>query len=485
MWVALPELFPDHLADGRAGRGYESFGLVYEAGRDARFDLPIGMSMRRVQGIDRVYFTCSICHTGTVRDGANSPRRVVLGMPSNTVNFGAVATFLQESTADARFEPAGVMAGIARVTELRDREYRGNAAYRPEPLGWIDRVLFRYAGVAMFRSRLSDLLGRLSFLDMTSWGPGRVDTFGPPKALLGFRMDTAPARELVGVVDFPSVWHQKARQGMWLHWDGNNCSVDERNLSAGFGTGATPTTLDRDSMLRIADYLWDDVRPPAFPKARIDATLASEGETVYKAMCRTCHGDRDSPFRQLGDGSLVGDVTPIERVGTDRARLDSYTRELALAQGMLYAGYPADEAACRDYVETACQAGRSDAEYREWRSRCYPARFQHFRKTWGYANSPLDGLWLRAPYLHNGSVPNLRALLEPGARRPVTFYIGHDVYDFDNVGFVTSGPDAQRGGWAFDTRVIGNGNGGHEGKAFGTELPRHLKDALLEYLKTL
>ena len=25
---------------------------------------------------------------------------------------------------------------------------------------------------------------------------------------------------------------------------------------------------------------------------------------------------------------------------------------------------------------------------------------------------PLDGLWLRAPYLHNGSVPDLRALLE-------------------------------------------------------------------------
>ena len=28
---------------------------------------------------------------------------------------------------------------------------------------------------------------------------------------------------------------------------------------------------------------------------------------------------------------------------------------------------------------------------------------------------PLDGLWLRAPYLHNGSVPTLRDLLEPSA----------------------------------------------------------------------
>ena len=43
----------------------------------------------------------------------------------------------------------------------------------------------------------------------------------------------------------------------------------------------------------------------------------------------------------------------------------------------------------------------------------YPRRFSHFRKTYGYANMPLDGVWLRAPYLHNGSVPTLRDLLNP------------------------------------------------------------------------
>jgi 16S rRNA (cytosine1402-N4)-methyltransferase len=36
---------------------------------------------------------------------------------------------------------------------------------------------------------------------------------------------------------------------------------------------------------------------------------------------------------------------------------------------------------------------------------------------------PLDGIWLRAPYLHNGSVPTLRALLSPSTR-PVTFRRG-------------------------------------------------------------
>ena len=102
-------------------------------------------------------------------------------------------------------------------------------------------------------------------------------------------MDIAPAHEKMGVADFPSVWNQRARKGMSLHWDGNNCSVDERNLSAGFGTGATPATLDRDGLFRIADYSGIPREPPPFPRDRIDAHLAA-GEAVYGEYCRTCHG---------------------------------------------------------------------------------------------------------------------------------------------------------------------------------------------------
>jgi hypothetical protein len=94
---------------------------------------------------------------------------------------------------------------------------------------------------------------------------------------------------------------------------------------------------------------------------------------------------------------------------------------------------------------------------------------------------PLDGLWLRAPYLHNGSVPDLRALLDPPSARPKVFYIGYDVYDYQRGGFVTQGPDAERRGWRLDTRARGNGNGGHE---YGTDLSHAEKIALVEYLKT-
>lgn len=467
IWIALPELFPDYLPDGQRGRGYAAFGMIYEDGRDPRFDLPIGMSMRRVQGVDRVYFNCAVCHTGTVRDAPDAERRIVVGMPANRFDLGALADFLGASAGDWRFRSSRMMPTVDRLEEAREEAELPDDRYRPEPFGRVDRLLFRYVGIALMREQLLTLTSRLSFVDGSSWGPGRVDTFNPPKALLGFPMEKAPELEKVGNADFPSVWNQRWKEGMQLHWDGNNTRVDERNLSAGFGTGATPTTLDKDGVLRMAEYLWDVAEPPPFPEARVRSEMLAEGEAVYRTECWGCHGNREAPFREEGDGGRVGTVTSIDRVGTDRARLDSYTPELAAAQNTLYAGFPEDEEACRETPDDT--------------DRCYPARFSHFRKTWGYANMPLDGLWLRAPYLHNGSVPDLRALLQPPEARPDVFWIGYDVYDYDRVGFVTRGPDAERHGWRFDTSLRGNGNGGH---LYGTNLTPAQKDALIEYLKT-
>src|SRR3546814_2561223 len=148
------------------------------------------------------------------------------------------------------------------------------------------------------------------------------------------------------------------------------------------------------------------LRPPR--STRTDTlfpyTTLFRSKGVYGQYCAACHGASGRDF----SGKYVGKVTPLAQVGTDRRRLDSYTRDLALNQSTLYAGYP-------------------------W-------RFTHFRKTFGYANMPLDGLWLRAPYLHNGSVPTLRDLLKPAAARPKAFWRGDDVYDPVNAGFVTNVP---------------------------------------------
>jgi hypothetical protein len=82
--------------------------------------------------------------------------------------------------------------------------------------------------------------------------------------------------------------------------------------------------------------------------------------------------------------------------------------------------------------------------------------------------------------LHNGSVPNLRELLEKPENRSKVFYRGYDVYDPKNLGFVSSGPDAEREGWKYDTTVKGNSNSGH---LYGTDLAPEDKLALVEYLK--
>ena len=157
--------------------------------------------------------------------------------------------------------------------------------------------------------------------------------------------------------------------------------------------------------------------------------------------CANCHS--------FGGGK-TGTVEDIGSIQTDPSRLNSYTLIFASSQAQLF----------------------PDSQY----------RFTHFRKTNGYANMPLDGIWARAPYLHNGSVPTLEDLLKDPAERPKQFARGYDVYDPQKVGFVSDTPQARSAGSLYDTTIPGNGNGGH---LFGTKLPEADKQDLIEFMKTL
>jgi hypothetical protein len=96
---------------------------------------------------------------------------------------------------------------------------------------------------------------------------------------------------------------------------------------------------------------------------------------------------------------------------------------------------------------------------------------------------PLDGVWLRAPFLHNGSVPTLRDLLEVPENRPKEFYRGYDVYDPVKVGFVSNVTEENGHKYfRYDTSTPGNSNAGH---LYGTSLTAEEKDALVEYIKKL
>ncbi len=435
---ALPRVFPEYLPAGAARRDLTAFGFLQEPGRD----LPIGFSVRR-RIVDLTAINCAACHVGSVREAPDSAPAVIAGMPANTVDLMAFFRFLFDCASDWRFSPEHLLPAMEEDGEL----------------GAVDRTIYR-AVIPLMQRGLLARKARLALFfsdDYPRFGPGRVNTFDT------FKLDQfaptyhgrpIPREELYGTVDFPSIWNQAPREGLRLHWDGNNTSVRERNLSAALGAGATPATIELDRILGVEAWLWT-LPPPSYPFA-IDGAQARRGEDLYRRHCHRCHDFQ---------GEAIGTVVPLEQIGTDRHRLDSYTPLLLEAQQIYTAGRP-------------------------W-------AFTHFSKTDGYANLPLDGIWARAPYLHNGSVPSLWDLLTPAEQRPAVFTRGGDVYDPAKLGFryqVLAGSRAAgyrdargepyRGReFVFDTAETGNGNGGHTGPAYGTDLDDADKRALIEYFK--
>ena len=431
-WIfqALPQVCAKHLP----GDGYASLGLIFEDGKD----LPVGMSKRRHQGIDKTFLNCAVCHASTVRDAPGAKPRLYLGMPAKQLDIMAFEKFFFNCAKDPKFAAEFIVPEARRLAQASGQDF-----------DLLDRYVVYPVAVALMRERLLMLAGRFGFvLDQPAWGPGRVDTFNSAKVIFNFPMDALSPAENDAPADFPSIWLQGQRQGMQLHWDGNNTMVEERNKSAAFGTGTTPPThrprqrrTDRGVAAhpRAAEVSVSDRRREGGARRRI-----------YKEYCAACHGASGRNFA----GSDVGKVTAIAAIGTDRRRLDSYTYDLAVNQATLYAGY-------------------------DW-------RFRHFRKTFGYANLPLDGLWLRAPYLHNGSVPNVRDLLEPAANRAESLLSRQRRIR-------PRAPRVRRGRPAPTATIAASGstrawrairNAGHEGGRYGTELPAADKDALVEFLKT-
>lgn len=94
-----------------------------------------------------------------------------------------------------------------------------------------------------------------------------------------------------------------------------------------------------------------------------------------------------------------------------------------------------------------------------------------------YKGRPLNGIWATAPYLHNGSVPNLVELLKRPADRTKQFRLGSREFDVVNVGFTID-----QGDFLFDTTLPGNSNAGHD---YTEQLTDDDRRDLLEYLKTL
>jgi len=106
-----------------------------------------------------------------------------------------------------------------------------------------------------------------------------------------------------------------------------------------------------------------------------------------------------------------------------------------------------------------------------------------------YKARPLNGIWATAPYLHNGSVPNLWEILKTPSERVKYFYVGNRNFDTKNVGFETT--EVSGSTTLFQVELVendlivlipGNSNWGHN---YGTNLTDDEKWALIEFMKTL
>ena len=425
IWLVLPRVFPDKLPS--AG-GYQSLGLVMQEGRD----LPVGLSKQTI-GMARVGINCAFCHTATYRKSPADIPVVVPAGPGNTTSPQDYLRFLFACASDPRFTSSTIMAEVAKNHRL----------------SLLDQVIYRFVLVPFTKFTLLQQQNQFTQYGWMNnnppWGNGRIDPFNPVK----YRVLNQPVDGSIGNSDMVPVWNLAAHQGYSFHWDGLNNTLQEVVISSAIGDGTPLKWIDRDwkkpdaesSLKRIRDYI-SHAQPPPFPFP-IDAALAAKGKPIFEQQCAVCHA--------IG-GARTGQVQPIDdpMLQTDRHRIDMWTQRAATAYNQYAAGH-------------------------SW-------KFSHFGKQDGYVNVPLEGLWLRGPYLHNGSVPTLADLLEVPASRPRLFYRGYNVIDPQRVGFICQGPEAEGTGFKYDTGVAGNDNKGH---LWGTSLSAEDKKALIEYLKTM
>lgn len=251
---------------------------------------------------------------------------------------------------------------------------------------------------------------------------------------------------------------------------------------------------------------WPEVFPP------IDTALATRGETLFREDCAGCHllpdmQQEGEPTEQIisfestskanltdiwmacnafvyegptgllkgatdNNGKVLGDTAPVANMlgTTVKGALIGAKGDIVREAIPTFFGIRQ-----RPLVEFAPVDQRAAD-----RARCLAEKDVLIL---GYKARPLDGIWATAPYLHNGSVPNLYELLLPASERSQSFTVGNNEYDPHNVGYVTTG-----GGFELVTRqgnavIEGDSNAGHEYGAAGfTDEDRR---ALIEFMKSL
>ena len=245
--------------------------------------------------------------------------------------------------------------------------------------------------------------------------------------------------------DVPAWWMLKKKNAMFYN---------------GFGRGDFGRFLMASNLLTVLDSAeakevdshFNDVlayiktiMPPKYPKP-INEELAAKGQVIFKASCSSCHGTYGP------EGKYPNLLIPESTIQTDSL--------------LFISNY-------------------SNPQFIDWFNKSWfttgdhPAKLVPFR---GYIAPPLDGIWITAPYMHNGSIPNLEAMLN-SKMRPTYWQrsFNKPSYNYEIPGWNFETKNGPGGSDIYNTNLEGYGNYGHN---FGDKLSDKERRSVIEYLKT-
>jgi uncharacterized protein (DUF2235 family) len=321
-----------------------------------------------------------------------------------------------------------------------------------------------------------------------------------------------------GPVNFPPVW-----DASWMDWVQYNGSIQQpmgRNVGEALGVRSRinlmgypgvqfQNTIHVDNLHEIELLLGGEapgkgVWSPKWPAeilGKIDAEKAAKGEKLYNQLCLHCHqppmssDEGHKPEHWTSNPNTEGrqffkvTMIPLAEIGTDPKEAQNFYNRKAdsgpLGKGIISARdglmYITQEVIGRAYAELKL----SPEQQEEWNG----YRENKLLTPLAYKARPHNGIWATPPYLHNGSVPNLYALLSPVSERPKVFYLGSKQYDPVKLGLDTA---PLEGASEFRTDLPGNSNAGHEfndgpkgNGVIGRRLSEEERMQIIEYLKTL
>jgi mono/diheme cytochrome c family protein len=488
--------------------------LPQAAGPGNEDGLPVGFARdptRSGERLDWFGFTCAACHTAELQY-KNVAYRIDGGPAS-----GDLQAFLADLTQSLRAtldDPAKFRRFADRVRarggdrELRtelERVYQNRAEYEQQ-----NRTPHPYGPARL------DAFGRIvNTVLVSALGVDDESQSRPPDAPVSypFLWDTphhdyvqwnAVARNKIMGSDLLGGLARNVGEVLGVFGEVTVSKPHSASVFTGYGSSARiPDLIHLEGLVRkLQSPRWPDAFPP------IDEAKRATGEGLYDRYCARCHEriDRADPNR-----AVTAHRTPLRVIGTDprmATNFASRTGKTGRVEGrraFFSTGDRFGKEARADDILVHTVVGvilgspwknYQEARLSDLRDRRPPGDPDH-DPLLVYKARPLNGVWATAPYLHNGSVPNLYQLLMPADRREQSFTVGSREFDPVRVGFRT---DPVPGTFLFRTRddrgvpIPGNSNAGHEygtGKpkgGGGDGLPALTDDerwALVEYLKSL